>query len=98
MNVNNIITILKNPITPQVGTDATKYFVLAFLFGSFGIHNFWYGQPEKAKVQFLIGVVGSFVFGIGPIVAWVSAMLDALAYFGKDKNPEPTQTPPAQSK
>lgn len=46
--------------------------LLAFMFGSFGVHNFYLGHTRRAVTQLLLSTAGIFFLGLGPFaaVAW----------------------------
>ena len=83
MDMNSFITTLKTPAEPPAGTDRMGYLLLAIFGGVLGVHNFWYGVTEKAKVQCLTGLIGCVACGLGPLVSWVTAVLEAWAYYSK---------------
>ena len=52
--------------------------LLAVTLGMFGIHNYYLGNNNKALTQLLVCLLGSIVFGIGAIVAYVWAIVEAV--------------------
>ena len=53
--------------------------LLAFLIGSFGVHNFYLGHKEKAIKQLLWATLGSLIF-VGPIIAYFWSIYDLIVY------------------
>ena len=47
-----------------------------FLIGGFGIHNFYLGYTNKGIAQLLLTLVGWILCGLGPVVAWIWALVD----------------------
>ena len=48
----SFIETLKTPVpaTLPEGKDRTTYLLLAFFLGTYGVHNFYAGYTDKAKV------------------------------------------------
>ena len=71
--------------------------VLAVTVGMFGIHNYYLGNNSKALAQLLVCLLGSLFFGIGAIVAYVWAIVEAILIFceknDKDANGYKIMTP-----
>jgi len=76
-------TPTQQPATPAAAPQSamqqpkcsrTVYVVLAIFLGSLGIHNFVAGRTAYGVVQVLLGTVGFFLMGLGPIVAWLWAI------------------------
>ncbi|MBR3150263.1 MAG: NINE protein [Eubacterium sp.] len=56
---------------------------LAVTVGMFGIHNYYLGNNSKALAQLLVCLLGSLVFGLGAIVAYVWATVEAVLIFAE---------------
>ena len=52
--------------------------MLAFLFGTFGVHNFYTGNTGKGVAQILLGTLGSAACGIGPIISMIWAISEGI--------------------
>lgn len=52
--------------------------LLAIFLGSLGVHNFYLGNTSKAVAQLLLTLLGWIVFGLGPIVAGVWALIEGI--------------------
>ena len=74
-----LIDKLKMPTALPDGKSRLTYAVLATLFGGLGIHNFYAGNPEKAKAQLTIGLIG-LCCCCQPlyILSIISAMIDVI--------------------
>ena len=55
--------------------------LLALFFGALGIHNFYLGFTTKAIIQLVVSLVGSFLFGLGPVAMWIWAFVEAIMCF-----------------
>lgn len=51
--------------------------LLAIFLGVFGIHNFYLGYTNRGVTQLLLTTVGSLLF-VGPFIAWVLALIEAI--------------------
>lgn len=51
--------------------------LLAVTFGFLGLHNFYLGNSSKGVAQLLIALIGSLALGLGFVVAYVWAFVDA---------------------
>jgi TM2 domain-containing membrane protein YozV len=54
--------------------------LLAIFLGSLGIHNFYLGRTGVGVAQLLICVLGGFII-IGPFIAWIWAIVEAILIF-----------------
>ena len=52
--------------------------LLAFLFGTFGVHNFYMGKTGKGVAQLLIGTLGAAACGIGTIVTMIWSVYEGI--------------------
>jgi TM2 domain-containing membrane protein YozV len=52
--------------------------LLGIFLGSLGIHNFYLGYTKKAVIQLVISIVGSFLFGIGPIAMEIWGIIEGI--------------------
>ncbi len=52
--------------------------LLGIFLGYLGVHNFYLGYTGKAVGQLLLTIVGSFCFGIGPLIAWVWGLIEGI--------------------
>ena len=59
--------------------------LLAIFVGSLGIHNFYLGYKDKGVIQLLLTVVGWIVV-VGPIIAWVWSLTEAIQIFTESIN------------
>ncbi len=57
--------------------------ILASTVGMFGIHNYYLGNNSRALAQLLVCLLGSLVFGLGAIVAYVWAIVEAILIFAE---------------
>ena len=57
--------------------------VLAVTVGMFGIHNYYLGNNSRALAQLLVCLIGSLFFGLGAIVAYVWAIVEAILIFAE---------------
>ena len=55
--------------------------LLAVTFGFLGLHNFYLGNSSKGVAQLLIALIGSLALGIGFVVAYVWAFVEAYNIF-----------------
>lgn len=51
--------------------------LLAVIFGTFGIHNFYLGNTNKAVVQLLLGTVGCLLI-VGPIISYIWGLVEGV--------------------
>ena len=58
--------------------------LLAIFLGQLGIHNFYLGYTKKAVIQLVICLVGCWFFGIGTLVTWIWAIVEAVKIFSGD--------------
>lgn len=69
---------------PVAGAEAKSKMVaglLAIFLGYLGIHNFYLGFTKKAVAQLLLTLIGWIACGIGPIVASVWGIVEAVQIF-----------------
>ena len=59
---------------------------LAVTLGMFGIHNYYLGNNNKALAQLLVCLIGSLLFGLGAIVAYVWAIVEAVLIFTENED------------
>ena len=52
--------------------------LLAFLFGTFGVHNFYIGKTGKGVSQLLLCTLGAAACGIGPIVTMIWSLCEGV--------------------
>lgn len=52
--------------------------LLGLLFGAFGVHNFYLGNTSRATIQLIVCLAGSFLCGLGPIVAEIWGIVEAI--------------------
>jgi len=55
--------------------------LLAIFVGPLGIHNFYLGYTTNGIIQLILSTVGALAFGIGPIVAYIWAIIEAVQIF-----------------
>lgn len=60
--------------------------LLAFLFGIFGVHNFYLGNTGKGVSQLLLGTLGIVLCGLGPIITMIWSITEGIRLF-KDTVP-----------
>ena len=52
--------------------------LLGIFLGTFGVHNFYLGYTGKAVTQLLIGIFGTCVFGLGPIITYIWGLIEGI--------------------
>lgn len=52
--------------------------LLAVLFGTFGVHNFYLGNTNRAVAQLLLGTLGSFLI-VGPIISYIWGLTEGIS-------------------
>lgn len=57
--------------------------VLAVTVGMFGIHNYYLGNNNRALAQLLVCLLGSLIFGLGLVVAYTWAVVEAILIFAE---------------
>ena len=55
--------------------------LLAILLGTLGIHNFYLGEIGKGIGQLLLTLVGAWLCGMGPLAAFIWAIVEAVQLF-----------------
>lgn len=55
--------------------------ILALLFGTLGIHNFYLGRTSVAIIQLLLTIVGSLLFGVGIVISFIWSFIEAILIF-----------------
>lgn len=73
---------LGNPIMDPVSDGArykskTAAGLLAVIFGTFGVHNFYLGNTNKAVAQLLLGTVGCLLI-VGPIISYIWGLVEGI--------------------
>ena len=79
---------LVNKSTVVSGTENKSRLVaglLAVIFGSIGIHEFYLGYTKKGIIHLVIFFGGIWLLGIGVFASWIWAIIEAIAIF-TDKN------------
>ena len=80
------------PVPPPPGGGSSKKEkvaagLLAIFLGSLGIHKFYLGgkqQKSAGIVMLVISLVGACLFGLGPIVMGIIALVEGIIYLTKD--------------
>jgi len=57
--------------------------ILAILLGSLGIHKFYLGYTTAGIIMLVVTIVGSFLFGLGPLAMWVVGVIEGIIYLTK---------------
>ena len=57
--------------------------LLALFLGTLGIHKFYLGYTKAGVIMLLVSVIGSVLFGAGPAVMAVIALIEAIMYLTK---------------
>lgn len=57
--------------------------ILAILLGSLGIHKFYLGYTTAGIIMLVVTVVGSLLFGLGPLAMWVVGVIEGILYLTK---------------
>ena len=57
--------------------------ILAILLGALGIHKFYLGITQAGLIMLLVTLVGSFAFGLGPVVMGVVGLIEGIIYLTK---------------
>ena len=52
--------------------------LLAILLGWWGVHNFYLGKTKLGIIQFLLGTVGCFFFGLGIVISGVWGIIEGI--------------------
>ncbi len=86
LKVNKKYTNVNNPDNQIEVKSRMLAGILAIFLGYVGIHNFYLGYNDKGLKQLLIGLVGSLCCGIGLIVSWIWAIIDAINIFSGNVN------------
>lgn len=60
--------------------------LLGIFLGAFGAHNFYLGFKKKAIIQLVITLVGSVLFGIGPVAMEIWGIVEGIMYLVGSKN------------
>lgn len=55
--------------------------LLAFMFGTFGVHNFYLGNTGRGVTQLLFSTLGIIFLGLGPIVSLVWCWYEGIQLF-----------------
>jgi TM2 domain-containing membrane protein YozV len=54
--------------------------ILALLVGSLGIHKFFTGYTKEGVIMIVVTVLGSMLFGLGPLAMWIIAIIEGINY------------------
>lgn len=54
--------------------------ILAILLGSLGVHKFYLGYIVQGIIMLLVSIVGSLLFGLGPAVMEIIALIEGILY------------------
>lgn len=57
--------------------------ICGILIGSLGIHKFILGYTKEGVIMLLVSILGSFLFGIGPLVMWIIGIIEGITYLTK---------------
>ncbi len=52
--------------------------LLAFLFGTIGVHNFYLGHTGKGVTQLLLSTLGVILCGLGPIITMIWCLYEGI--------------------
>ena len=57
--------------------------LLGIFLGTLGIHKFYLGYTKEAVIMLVVGLVGSFLFGLGAIVMGIIGLIEGIMYLTK---------------
>ncbi len=57
--------------------------LLAIFLGSLGIHKFYMGWSKQGIIMLLVSIFGSLLFGLGPVVMGIIALIEGIKYLTK---------------
>lgn len=64
--------------TGESSRSALAYFLFAFFFGAFGVHNFYIGKTTLAVVQLVVSLVGILLVGIPTAIIAIWALIEGI--------------------
>lgn len=86
---------LKSEVRVPEGKSLTTYTLLGIFLGAYGVHNFWAGNTEKAKAQLLTTIVGGCCCCIGPMITFVTVIMDIVKARQADSTAQTVKTEPS---
>ena len=57
--------------------------LLAIFLGTLGIHKSYLGYTQAGVIMLLVSILGAFLFGLGPLVMGVIALIEGIMYLTK---------------
>ncbi|MCC2546883.1 TM2 domain-containing protein [Hymenobacter sp. BT175] len=73
--------------TTAEGKSQLIALILALLVGSFGVHRFYLGYTGRGILLLCLTLFGWILFGLGPLVAFVMAIIDAVNIYQGELKP-----------
>jgi TM2 domain-containing membrane protein YozV len=57
--------------------------ILGILLGGLGIHKFILGYTKEGVIMLLVSILGTLLFGLGPIVMGIIGLIEGIIYLTK---------------
>ncbi|MCH5315668.1 MAG: TM2 domain-containing protein [Eubacterium sp.] len=86
---------LNNGVGVAGGDEKSKTVagLLGIFLGALGIHNFYLGYTKKAVIQLVVTLVGSLLFGLGPIAMEIWGLIEGIQILTGKINVDANGTP-----
>ena len=72
------------PAAPASDKNKLVAGLLGIFLGSLGIHKFYLGYTNAAVIMLVVSLVGSLLFGLGPIVMGTIGLIEGIIYLTKN--------------
>ncbi len=72
------------PVAPASDKNKLVAGLLGIFLGSLGIHKFYLGYTKAAVIMLVVSLVGSLLFGLGPIVMGTIGLIEGIIYLTKN--------------
>lgn len=72
------------PAAPASDKNKLVAGLLGIFLGSLGIHKFYLGYTKAAVIMLVVSLVGSLLFGLGPIVMGTIGLIEGIIYLTKN--------------
>ncbi len=74
----------QQPVAPASDKNKMVAGLLGIFLGSLGIHKFYLGYTKAAVIMLVVTLVGSLLFGLGPIVMGTIGLIEGIIYLTKN--------------
>ena len=76
--------VYQQPVAPASDKNKMVAGLLGIFLGALGIHKFYLGYTKAAVIMLVVSLVGSLLFGLGPVVMGIIGLIEGISYLTKN--------------